>query len=914
MLDADTLRRLSPLLDEALDLNAAQRERWIAELQTRDPEMGTVVHSLLKLHPLQETNDLLERRPEFALAASQAEHDTAQFRAGDSVGSYRLLRELGRGGMGDVWLAERADGSLKRTVALKLPVLTLRRNVLVQRFERERDILGALAHPHIARLYDAGMDHDGQPYLALEYVQGQPITRYADAQTLDSAARVRLLLQVMDAVQYAHANLVIHRDLKPGNILVTAEGKALLLDFGIAKLLEEDLPDAHESELTRMGGRALTLQYAAPEQLTGGPISIATDVWALGVLLYELLTGLRPFGVDGGDVAFAIRNTDAARPTLRRAGVMGKLPKVLAVDIDTIVLKALKKAPSERYATVSAFSDDLNRWLLGEPVHAQRDSTWYRGRKFVGRHRLVVGTATLALGAVLATAGVAVAFGLQARDESARAIAARDFLIDMFRQVDPEISHGKDITARQLLDQGTRNILSTQTLPPLLQSELLKGIADAQASMGEYKKADITLGEVVKRYEMLAMVTRAGEAKLQRASVVYLAGDVKRAEQFLVEAGALLSDEHASIGSLVRLYQLQSSIEQTKGDTASARKASLKSLELAQQAFGVDDEKAIQALATVARIEGASSDYNAARVHFDEAIERAGRNAAIPRKKVIWMQAERAHVNSAAGKFRVAAQELSEVAARCAQTLDRLGVTCSALSRAEASMWLDLGFNAKAMQLLPAFSDRIENEESPQDQVDALMTACRILIRNHATLEHAQWWDRLRAFSQSDSKAGIPERFKLSALLVQAERFLQESKPLAAKQVLQELEQRNDANATPWHRLRVQIGLYQGLVEHQLGHYDAALSVMRTAAADYEKRLSASHPRAALMSVNQVPTLLSLKRGTEAVAVLDHALPILQEAMGASSPTWIRIKALREELVTPSNKEHPAAREVNLFL
>ena len=291
-LDAHEMRLLSQLLDECTALPEAERAAWLDGLSG---DAGRLRAHLLKLLALQSDAELdrfLAQPPR----APEAEPPAGHFTADQLIGPYRLLRAIGSGGMGEVWLATRSDGQLKRSVALKLPTLSLRRSVLVQRFERERDILGALIHPHIARLYDAGVAEDGQPYMALEFVEGVPITEAADDAAMDAAGRVRLLRQVMDAVQYAHANLVIHRDLKPGNVLVTATGEAKLLDFGIAKLVEDDAGAAADSDLTRLGGRAMTLRYAAPEQIGGGAVGTAVDIWALGVLLYELLAGFRPFG------------------------------------------------------------------------------------------------------------------------------------------------------------------------------------------------------------------------------------------------------------------------------------------------------------------------------------------------------------------------------------------------------------------------------------------------------------------------------------------------------------------------------------------------------------------------------------------------------------------------------------------
>jgi tetratricopeptide (TPR) repeat protein len=490
---AETLQRLSPLLDQALDLDESERETWLAGLSDEHADLVPLLRTLLAGTATKETGDLLARRPDLAALDIETE-DVAEFDVDDKVGPYRLLRELGRGGMGEVWLADRIDGALKRSVALKLPVLNMRRSVLIQRFERERDILGGLAHPNIARLYDAGLAEDGQPYLALEYVDGQTIIDYAEQHALDSKARVRLLRQVMGAVQYAHANLVIHRDLKPSNVIVTNDGNALLLDFGIAKLLEGEAVQAQETELTQVGGKALTLHYAAPEQIFGKPISIATDVWALGVLLYELTTGKRPFAAaDRNALEHAVLEDDPVRPSRCRSGCMASLASGLAADIDTIILKALKKLPAERYPTVSAFADDLDRWLRGEPVMAQKDSAWYRGRKFVGRHRWAViaaGAALVALGGFTASLDAQVRKVTRERD---RADRLAEFMTASFKVADPSEERSGRVTARELLDAAVRNLDSDLPADPALRARFVRTMGRAYSGLGALAQSEALL-------------------------------------------------------------------------------------------------------------------------------------------------------------------------------------------------------------------------------------------------------------------------------------------------------------------------------------------------------------------------------------------------------------------------------------
>ena len=290
-MDGNIWPRLSRLLDEALDLSPDARARWLATLGPEDEALKPRLLALLDHAPSVQAADFLGTIPTMEIGASDGAEEASDT-AGTTVGPYRLLRQLGEGGMGTVWLAERSDGLLKRPVALKLPKDARRRAGLAERIARERDILAALTHPNIARLYDAGSTADGQPYLALELVEGVAVNEYVERERLEVPARLRVFLQIARAVSYAHANLVVHRDLKPSNILVTRDGQVKLLDFGIAKLLDDN--GGGNTPLTELSGRPLTPEYASPEQVTGEPLTVAADVYSLGVVLYELLAGVRP--------------------------------------------------------------------------------------------------------------------------------------------------------------------------------------------------------------------------------------------------------------------------------------------------------------------------------------------------------------------------------------------------------------------------------------------------------------------------------------------------------------------------------------------------------------------------------------------------------------------------------------------
>ncbi len=425
----DVLQRL---FAELLPLDATAREARLQAIADGDATLRGEVEALLRAadapaNPL-DTPAVPAAQDLFAGA-------DGPFRAGMRVGPYTLVRLVGEGGMGWVWLAERADGVLTRTVALKLPKWTWSMPDLTARLARERDILASLEHANIARLYDAGVDEAGRPYLAMEFVEGQPIDVYCRERTLALDARLHVLLQVAHAVAYAHSRLVVHRDLKPSNIVVATDGSVRLLDFGIATLL--DGAATARRDLTRQGTRIFTLNYAAPEQITGGPIGTPTDVYSLGLVLYELLTGTSPYRSPKGSAA-ALEDAIIAGDTRLASTAAGDktTARRLRGDLDAILNKALKADPAARYATVDAFSDDLERYLRHETVSARPDSAIYRVRTFARRHRAGVAAAALVL---VTLAGATIYSTRQAtiaareRDRSAAALARAEAVAEFYQ-------------------------------------------------------------------------------------------------------------------------------------------------------------------------------------------------------------------------------------------------------------------------------------------------------------------------------------------------------------------------------------------------------------------------------------------------------------------------------------------------
>ncbi|MEM9557850.1 MAG: serine/threonine-protein kinase [Acidobacteriota bacterium] len=520
--------RVEELFFEAEALPKEARSRFLDRSCLDEPDLRLQVERLLAAADLVDGDrddgapdgDRIERIVQRAVDA-RTEADAAEASATaadpiDRVGPFRILELLGEGGMGSVYLAERADGAFDQKVAIKVVKQGLFGRHVERRFERERQILARLEHPAVARLLDGGTTVAGQPYLVMEFVDGEPIDTYCDRHRLPISARLELFRTVCLAVQVAHRNLVVHRDLKPSNILVTADGRPKLLDFGISKLVEGDEEPAGTA-LTYLGQRVLTPEYASPEQVRGEPITTAVDVYALGLLLHRLLTGDRPYPLPesrGEELRKAICDTPAERPSATTARLATTAPSLaeaaaaarateprrlrrrLTGDLDHIVSKALRKEPGERYATVELFAADIGRHLDGLPVEARRGGWRYRAGRFLARHRAGV--------AAVAAVVVALAVGWfgqvreaeRANQEAQRANAeamataeVADFLVGLFDAADPTLTR-EQITARQLLDRGVERIEDELADQPLVQARLMSTLGRVYHNDGAFAAAE----------------------------------------------------------------------------------------------------------------------------------------------------------------------------------------------------------------------------------------------------------------------------------------------------------------------------------------------------------------------------------------------------------------------------------------
>ncbi|HEX4956509.1 MAG TPA: tetratricopeptide repeat protein [Thermoanaerobaculia bacterium] len=519
------------LFDDLVDLSPADQQARLAELEAKEPALARRLRVLLAADSLPDSfleQPIADITTSIGLGRPATGRDS-HLPPGTLVGAWRLGARIGHGGMGEVYLAERADGAFEQRVALKLIKRGMDTDEIVRRFLTERQILARLDHPGIARLLDGGSTSDGRPYFVMEHVEGEPLLAWCARQGLSLAERVRLMVRVAQAVDSAHRRLVVHRDLKPSNLLLTADGQVKLLDFGIAKLLGEEAGTL----ATRIEARALTPAYAAPEQILGEAVTTATDVYALGVMLYQLVAGRLPFRRSHRALPLLMSEIDEqaaqrASTVVRRlkpeeareVGIADppRFARLLEGDLDTILARALQRDPARRYRSAVAFAEDLERYLDGRPIQARPDSMAYRLRKWIGRHRFAAVAALLVVAALAIGVGVAWwQFGVardqarradqqaaRAEKEARRAERVKAFLISIFQQSDPYQNRGGTVTARQVLEEGARRVESELEAEPEVQAELFAAISTIEANLGLVEPALEHAGKAVALSERLA--------------------------------------------------------------------------------------------------------------------------------------------------------------------------------------------------------------------------------------------------------------------------------------------------------------------------------------------------------------------------------------------------------------------------
>jgi eukaryotic-like serine/threonine-protein kinase len=840
-LNPERWAEVSPHLDHLLSLPETERTLWLTTLEQQNPELANLLKSLLDEHRAAAREGFLESPPSPPLDASLA---------GKTIGAYTLISLIGQGGMGSVWLAERSDGRFERRVAVKFLRFSVAAHGGIERFKREGRILGQLSHPNIAELIDAGVDSTGEPYLVLEHVDGLPIHEYCDQNKLDLHARIKLFLDVLSAVGQAHANLIVHRDLKPSNVLVRKDGTVKLLDFGIAKLLADEITPAAATQLTLDGGAALTPLFAAPEQVTGAPITTATDIYALGALLYLLLSGRHPAGTQRSpaELVKAIVDTEPPRASdgvasstakvlaEKRALTSEKLQRQLRGDLDTILFKALKKTPTERYSSVAAFADDLGRYLANKPIAARPDSLRYRAAKFARRNRTAVTLSALALVAVIAGVAGTVLQARHARVQ--RDFALRELLVaeavndlNNFLLTDAAPS-GKPFTVNELLKRAA-HIVERQHGDDPARVELLISVGRQYISKDDNVKARPLLEEAYQLSRNLNDHSARSTASCALADMRGRLGEMGPAESLLQEGFRELPGEPQYLSD--RIFCLLRGRE-----IASDRGASEEAIARAQEAQRLLEQRPFQ------------SDILALRAFMDlaEAYREGGRNReAIP-------------------AFEEASKRLAALGRDDTETAGTL-----------FNNWaLALSQAGRPLEAEPIFRRAIDISRS--DESNAAVSPMLLVnygrtLRELGRLDEAATYAEL-AYTRA-RKADLVVVINQS--LLERARIYRESHDLArAEAMLDEVEPMLRRALPPGHYAFGALTLEKSLIAFASGNVDTALQLVNQAISLVDVAMKAHSASESIMPVlltRRSEIELSARHTEEAAADAAHALKLL---------------------------------------
>ena len=873
-MDAQRFRRLCDLLDTALEQTPAERAALLDRVAGEDASLHADLAAALAA----------DAREQSLLDAGLVAAAPSNLPARDSrVGAYRLRDCLGRGGMGEVWLAERVAGEFAQTVALKLIRPGFDSRAVRERFVRERQILANLNHPHIARLLDGGTTDTGQPWFALEYVEGLPITRHAAALALRE--RLRLFVRVCRAVQFAHARLVIHRDLKPANILVDADGEPRLLDFGIAMLLSDAGGDAGNTALTDLAGRAATPEYAAPEQLAGGTVTTASDVYALGLVLHELLAGKRRERSDDAGV----RPSSAVQTHGEGRALRG--------DLDTIVQRALARAPERRYPSAEALADDIERHLAGLPVHARRDSVAYRAGKFLRRHWLGAAAAAIVFAGLAAGLGVALWQAGLARQQSQRAEAVSAFLTELFESNDPDRAQGATVSAREILDRGARRIESTLDSAPDLGIDLMGVIARLYGELGAYDAAepllDRRLQAARERYGELDPRSAAALADRGRNEVLRYRFDAAR--EPLQRALDVLG-EHANGGDAhADALEEMARVELETGQHAEAERDYRAVQAMRARLYGAADHRAAGTAIGVANVQERVGRYAEGVATIRTAIAALDADAATPPSMRVEARFRLAALEKDSGRPEAAEATLRAILpmmrrvwgdehVRVADVLHDLAIALRMQGKEAES----LEPQRQSLAIYRArYGDSVATATSLHDLGSTLMLLgdpreAEALLDQATTMYRAKLGDEHHLVAMAIMNRGRAARWggdrtRAAALFRDALARYERALP-AGSPVIQ----------TP------RDGLAEVLVES--GSAAEAEPMERIVLASWREKLGPDDRRTAGAEVVLARILIALGRPDEARTLLAHAAPVLSAAFGAGHPKSVLAGALLASL------------------
>ena len=647
----ERFQQVDEVFQAALDCDPTERAAFLDHACKGDLALRSEVESLIKSHEQAHSfmlSPMLEQSMEILT------NDIVQSVVGRLIGSYKIIREIGHGGMGTVYLGMRADDQYKKRVAIKLVRRGMDTDNILSRFRHERQILASLDHPNIARLLEGGTTEDGLSYFVMEYIEGQTIDEYCDAQKLSTHERLNLFRTVCSAVHYAHQSLIVHRDIKPSNILVTAGGIPKLLDFGIAKLLRPEMY-AQTIAPTETMVRPMTPDYASPEQVRGQPITTASDVYSLGVLLYELLTGHRPYRLKNSlphEIEQIICEQEPERPSTAvnrteevpsstgagkitltpelvsktREGQPDKLRRRLAGDLDNIVLMAMRKEPRRRFGSAEQFSEDIRRHLEGLPVKARKDTFSYRASKFTRRHKAAVAIVAAFLILVFSFVAVTISQSIRANRERVKAERVAAFLVELFQVSDPSQSKGSEIKAREILDKGAERIEKELGDQPEVEAKLLETVGTVYRTLDLYKEARPLLEKslAIRRGLFGEENLEVAQSERELGFVYERQGEIAKAielfRQSLATRRKLLPSQHKDIAQTISdLATTLGQLRQAKEDEEALRLFH-EALNMRRKLFGNEHEDVAQSLNNFALFLQERGDYSAAEPMLREAI------------------------------------------------------------------------------------------------------------------------------------------------------------------------------------------------------------------------------------------------------------------------------------------------------
>jgi serine/threonine-protein kinase len=776
---------------------------------------------------------------------------------GERIGPYRVLSTLGVGGMGEVFLAERADAEFEQKVAIKVVPGGAFSRAVQSRLKIERQILAQLDHPNIAHLLDGGTLPDGTAYLVMDYIDGVPIDAFCDAHQLDIPARLELFIKVCAAVHYAHQNLIVHRDLKPSNILVTPAGVPKLLDFGIAKLLDERQMGQHTLAVTRADLRIMTPDHASPEQVRGQPITTASDVYVLGVLLYRLLAGVGPFvlgSVRLVDIERAICETVPPLPSHAvpdgdsmqahaiseaRATHVRKLRRTLEGDLDNIICMAMRKEPERRYGSAEQLAGDIRRYLKGKPVIARKDTLFYRSTKFVRRHWLPVAAGTLVFFMVLAFTVTTYVQSLRiaaerdrvaeqreaAEQERARAEEVSTFLVDLFKLSDPQVNRGNRVTARELLDSSTKRLREAFKDQPATKAALLATVGSVYDSLGQYQDAVPILRESLALQPQSTEKSRV-ETLLELGRVLFEGGSLQDAEVPLQQA-LRLSQREFGAGDLEsgRALWMLGQLRHLQGNAGGA-------IDLYKRALGILETAQAPPTEIARLLDDLAQDYE---------------------RRQEWLPAKQTYERALAIDRNILGNDHPRVASH----LNNLAIVAQNMGDLKQSENL--------------YREAIASEES--------------------------------AFGDQHPETAAAQGNY--ALLLEREGRLTEAEPL--------LRNALDVALKVWGADNYNVGYARvslAIVLHDEGRLSEAESEFRQALAIYDKSLPANHPYRATALSHLARILVDRGKAPEALPLSEQSVAIWRANFPESNPLTAQGRAIRAYVLAHLGRRHEAADEL----